>query len=43
MLFEPYNEYSVVATFDAASQSLKGTWGYDGDGTDGGKMEMDKN
>jgi hypothetical protein len=43
MLFSPYNQYSIVATFDAAKGKLTGTWGYDNSGTDGGKIDMAKN
>jgi len=43
MLFSPYNQYSIVATFDAATGKLTGTWGYDNSGTDGGKLDMTKN
>jgi hypothetical protein len=43
MLFSPYNQYSIVATFDAATGKLTGTWGYDNNGTDGGKIDMKKN
>jgi hypothetical protein len=43
MLFSPYNQYSVIATFDAATGKLTGTWGYDNSGTDGGKIDMKRN
>ena len=42
MLFEPYNKYSIVAIFDEGKGTLTGTWGYDNNGTDGGKMAMSK-
>ncbi len=43
MLFAPYNQYSLVATFDAKTGKLTGTWGYDNSATDGGKLDMTKN
>ena len=42
MLFSPYNEYSVEATINSSTGKLEGTWGYDGDGTDGGKILLSK-
>lgn len=42
MLFEPYNKYSVIATFDEGKGTLTGTWGYDSNGSDGGKMAISK-
>lgn len=42
MLFSPYNKYSVSGTYDPATQKMTGTWGYDNNVTDGGKMEMAK-
>lgn len=42
MLFSPYSKYSVSGTYDPATQKMTGTWGYDNNATDGGKMEMAK-
>ena len=42
MLFAPFNVYSVSATFDPATGKLVGTWGYDNNPSDGGKLEMNK-
>ena len=41
MLFAPYNEYSVSVSLDANGQMI-GTWGYDKDPSDGGKVLMSK-
>ena len=40
MLFSPYSKYSVSGTFDAATKKMTGTWGYDNNTSDGGKMDM---
>jgi hypothetical protein len=40
MVFSPFNVYSISGTFDAATQKITGTWGYDNSATDGGKMEI---
>jgi hypothetical protein len=42
MLFSPFNKYSVSGTYDPATKKLTGTWGYDNNPSDGGKMEMAK-
>ena len=42
MLFSPFNKYSVTGTYDPATKKMNGTWGYDNNTTDGGKMEMTK-
>jgi hypothetical protein len=34
--------YTVVATYDAATQKLTGTWGYENDGTNGGAWEQSR-
>lgn len=41
MLFSPYNEYSVSVSLDANGQ-MTGTWGYDNDPSDGGKLILSK-
>jgi len=40
MLFSPYSKYSVSGTYDPATQKMTGTWGYDNNVSDGGKMDM---
>jgi len=42
MLFSPYNKYSVSGTYDATTKKMTGTWGYDNNPSDGGKMDMAK-
>lgn len=42
MLFTPYSKYSVTGTYDPATQKMTGTWGYDNNASDGGKMDMAK-
>lgn len=42
MLFSPYNDYFIEATYDAATKTVTGTWGYDPGGTDGGKFSVHK-
>jgi len=42
MLFSPYNDYFIDATFDPATKTLTGTWGYNPGGTDGGKFTVQK-
>ncbi|HET6768710.1 MAG TPA: hypothetical protein VFH08_14960, partial [Chitinophagaceae bacterium] len=42
MLFSPFNKYSVSGTYDPATKKITGTWGYDNNPSDGGKMEMAK-
>ena len=40
---EPMNSsYTVVATYDATTERLTGTWGYKGDATNGGLWEQSK-
>jgi len=41
MLFIPFSEYSVIVTVNPSGQ-MEGTWGYDKDGTDGGKLLLAK-
>jgi len=41
MVFSPFNEYSVIATVNAAGK-MEGSWGYDKNGTDGGKILLSK-
>jgi len=41
MFFAPYNEYSVSVSLNANGQMV-GTWGYDKDPSDGGKVLMSK-
>ena len=41
MLFAPFNEYSVSVSLDANGQ-MTGTWGFDKDPADGGKVLMSK-
>jgi hypothetical protein len=40
MLFEPFSDYFLVATFDPSAKTLTGTWGFESNGTDGGKFIM---
>jgi len=40
MVFPPYNVYSVIGTFNPSNGKLVGTWGFDENPTDGGKMDM---
>ncbi|HET9746556.1 MAG TPA: hypothetical protein VFP97_12635 [Chitinophagaceae bacterium] len=42
MLFSPYNKYSVSGNYEPATQKMTGTWGYDNNPADGGKIEMNK-
>ncbi|HET6722304.1 MAG TPA: hypothetical protein VFH07_06115 [Chitinophagaceae bacterium] len=42
MLFSPFNKYSVSGTYDPATKKMNGTWGYDNNPSDGGKIEMAK-
>jgi len=42
MVFSPFNKYSVSGTYDPATLKMTGTWGYDNNPSDGGKMEMEK-
>ena len=42
MKFSPFNEYTVLATINASTGKMEGSWGYDGDGTDGGKILLEK-
>lgn len=42
MLFEPFNDYFLEATFDATSKTITGTWGYEAGATDGGKFSVKK-
>lgn len=40
MLFEPYNDYFIEATYDVTTNTIIGTWGYEAGGTDGGKFTI---
>ena len=40
MNFAPFDKYSIVATFTAATGKLVGTWGGEHDPADGGKIDM---
>jgi len=42
MLWAPYNEYSVSGTFNQSIGKIVGTWGYDKNPSDGGKIDMTK-
>ena len=42
MKFSPFNEYSVVAIINQTTGKMEGSWGYDGNGTTGGKMLLEK-
>jgi hypothetical protein len=42
MLFSPFNEYSVSGVLNASTGKFEGSWGYDKNGTDGGKMSLSK-
>jgi hypothetical protein len=42
MLFSPYNEYSVIATINSSTGKMEGSWGYDDNGSDGGKILLSK-
>jgi|SRR6185295_9460517 len=42
MLFSPYNDYFIEATYDATNKTITGTWGYNAGGTDGGKFSLHK-
>ena len=42
MKFSPFNEYSVLATVNSATGKIEGTWGFDSNGADGGKILLTK-
>ncbi len=42
IVWSPFSTYSVSATFDPATGKLTGTWGYDNNSSDGGKIDMNK-
>jgi hypothetical protein len=42
MKFSPFNEYTVLATVNSATGKIEGSWGYDDDGADGGKILLVK-
>ena len=42
MKFSPFNEYTVLPIINTATGKMEGSWGYDDDGTDGGKILLDK-
>jgi hypothetical protein len=42
MNFAPYSQYSVIATINAATGKMEGSWGYEGNGADGGKTLLTK-
>jgi len=42
MLWSPFNKYSVTGTFNPSTGKIVGTWGYDNNLADGGKIDMAK-
>jgi hypothetical protein len=42
MLYSPFNNYFLVAAFDASSGTFTGTWGYENSSTDGGKFQVSR-
>ena len=42
IVWSPFSTYSISATFDPATGKLTGTWGYDNNTSDGGKIDMTK-
>lgn len=42
MLFTPFNEYSVAVTINQSTGKIEGTWGYDKNAADGGKILLAK-
>jgi len=40
IVWSPFSTYSLSATFDPATGKLIGTWGYDNNFSDGGKIDM---
>ena len=42
IVWAPFSTYSISATFDPATGKLTGTWGNDGNFSDGGKIDMAK-
>ena len=42
IVWSPFSTYSISATFDPATGKLTGTWGYDNNSSDGGKIDMTK-
>ena len=42
MLFSPFNQYSVITKVNASTGKMEGSWGYDGDGGDGGQILLTK-
>ena len=42
MKFSPYNEYSVLVSFNSSTGKIEGSWGYDDNGADGGKILLAK-
>lgn len=42
MLFTPFNDYFIEATYDSGKQTIDGTWGYEPGGTDGGLFSVKK-
>ena len=42
MLYAPFTKYSINATFNPDTKELGGTWGWDNNPSDGGKLIMHK-
>jgi len=42
MLFSPYSVYSISASYNSSTKKLAGSWGYDNNPNDGGKIDMTK-
>jgi hypothetical protein len=42
MLWAPFNKYSITGTFNPSTGKIIGTWGYDNNPADGGKIDMAK-
>jgi hypothetical protein len=42
MLFSPFNEYCVLVTHNQSTGKIEGSWGYDKNGSDGGKILLAK-
>ena len=40
MLYAPYSDYFVIGTYDASTNTITGTWGYEHGGKDGGKFTV---
>jgi hypothetical protein len=40
IVWSPFSTYSISASFDPVTGKLTGTWGYDNNASDGGKIDM---